>query len=312
MPDALKELVDAVTRYTTARPGGSPFVTDVAGLTIVRSDRETRPSYRILTPAVCLVVQGAKSTTFGATRFDYRAGQALVVGVDMPVVSRITEASPRAPYLAVVLELDPGVMRDVLEELDAPPAAGGPAEFGAFVAGGAGPDGAGPLADCALRAVRLLDTPRAIPVLYPAILREVCYWLLTGPHGGAVARMTVATPHTPRVVRAVHALRDRFAEPVRVDELAAIAHLSPSAFHRQFKALTSMTPLQYQKQLRLMEARRLMVSSAANVEAAAFQVGYESPSQFSREYARRFGRPPRRDVAARRPGRPSRARVRRG
>ena len=127
------------------------------------------------------------------------------------------------------------------------------------------------------------------------IMREICYWLLAGPHGGEVAQMTLANSHTQRVISAIHSLRNRFAEPVRIEELASIAQMSPSAFHRQFKALTSVTPLQYQKQLRLMEARRLMVSNAANVETAAFDVGYESPSQFSREYCRMFGAPPKRD-----------------
>jgi transcriptional regulator GlxA family with amidase domain len=128
-------------------------------------------------------------------------------------------------------------------------------------------------------------------------MREICYWLLTGPHGGEVVKMVLANSHEQRVIKAIHALRDRFAEPIRVDELASIAQLSASAFHRQFKAITSMTPLQYQKQLRLLEARRLMVSDASNVETASFQVGYESPSQFSREYSRMFGKSPRRDIA---------------
>jgi len=146
--------------------------------------------------------------------------------------------------------------------------------------------------------VRLLGTLQAIPVLYPAIMREICYWLLSGPHGGEVIDMTMAKSHTRHVISAIHSLRERFSEPIRIEELASVAHLSPSAFHRQFKAITSMTPLQYQKQLRLLEARRLMVAEEANVETAAFQVGYESPSQFSREYSRLFGLPPRRDVAS--------------
>jgi len=154
----------------------------------------------------------------------------------------------------------------------------------------------GPLADCALRMVRLLGTPQAIPVLYPAIMREICYWLLSGPEGGEVVQMTLANSHARCVLSAIHCLRERFAEPVRIEELASVAHLSPSAFHRQFKSITSMTPLQYQKQLRLLEARRLMVTEEATVETAAFQVGYESSSQFSREYSRMFGLPPRRDA----------------
>jgi transcriptional regulator GlxA family with amidase domain len=184
-------------------------------------------------------------------------------------------------------------MREVAGGLDAPPAPGKDLGRGALVT-----DLNGQLIDCTLRTLRLLETPKAIPILYPAIMREICYWLLTGPHGGEVMRMTLANSHAQRVVRAIHTLRDRFAEPIRIDELASIARMSPSAFHRQFKAITAMTPLQYQKQLRLLEARRLIVTEAANVETAAFQVGYESPSQFSREYSRMFGAPPRRDVAA--------------
>ena len=129
-------------------------------------------------------------------------------------------------------------------------------------------------------------------------MREICYWILTGPHGGEVMKMTLANSYAQRVISAIHTLRDRFAEPVRIEELALVAQMSPSAFHRHFKAMTSMTPLQYQKRLRLLEARRLIVTDAANVETAAFQVGYESPSQFSREYSRMYGAPPRRDVSA--------------
>ncbi|WP_413988006.1 AraC family transcriptional regulator N-terminal domain-containing protein [Labrys okinawensis] len=290
MPD---ELLEAVSRYTARQAGESPFVTDIDGLVILRSNHERRPSHIILKPALCVVVQGAKWTSFGERRFEYRAGQALVVSVEMPAFGRVTEASPEEPFLGLVIELDPGTMREVLESLDTPPIGGSKIRHGVYVT-----DFDEALADCVLRAVRLLQTPKAIAMLYPAIMREICYWLLTGPHGADVARMTLASNHAYRVINAIHALRERFAQAVRIEELAAIAQLSPSAFHRQFKALTAMTPLQYQKQLRLVEARRLMVTKAANVETAAFEVGYESPSQFSREYARMFGTPPRRDVAA--------------
>jgi transcriptional regulator GlxA family with amidase domain len=145
----------------------------------------------------------------------------------------------------------------------------------------------------------LLDTPEAIAILAPMIMRELCYWLLSGPHGGDIASLALASNHVARVVAAIHALRERYAQTLRIDELAAIAQMSPSAFHRQFKALTSMTPVQYQKQLRLLEARHRMVTgAAASAETAAFQVGYESASQFSREYSRMFGAAPRRDIAA--------------
>lgn len=287
-----EDLLEAVTRYTNAQAGDSPFVTAVEGLTILRSEGEVRPGHMVIKPALCIVVQGAKWTMFGSRRFDYRVGQALVVSVEMPAVGRVTEASPTKPFLGVIIELDLGVMREIMAGFDDPPRARGVVDKGVLVT-----DFEGPLADCALRLVRLLTTPRAIPVLYPSIMREICYWLLTGPHGGEIAAMTLANSHAQQVVAAMYALRDRFAEPVRVQELANMARMSPSAFHRTFKALTSMTPLQYQKRLRLLEARQLIVSTTINVETAAFQVGYQSPSQFSREYSRMFGAPPRRDVA---------------
>jgi AraC-like DNA-binding protein len=289
----LNELLEAVRRYTDAQVGESPFVTAIEGVTILRSDHERRPDYRIQKPALCIVVQGAKWAIFGNKRLDYRAGQALVVSVEMPTLGRVAEASPTEPYLGVIIEFDLAVMREVMEGLDAPPRPDSHMGSGVLVT-----EFSGPLSDCALRMVRLLEAPKAIPILYPAIMREICYWLLTGPLGGDVMKMTLANSHAQRVISAIHTLRDRFAEPVRIEELASVAQMSASAFHRQFKAITSMTPLQYQKQLRLLEARRLIVTDAANVETAAFQVGYESPSQFSREYSRMFGAPPRRDVSA--------------
>ena len=286
-------LIEAVTRYTDAQEGEGPFATAINGLTLLRSDHEKGPNHLIFRPALCITVQGAKWTAFGDRRFDYRAGQALAVSVEAPAFGRVTEASPGKPYLGVVIEFDLAAMREIMERMDDPPAAGGDVARGVFVI-----DFDGPLADCVLRMVRLLDTPKAIAMLHPPIMREICYWLLCGPQGANVARMTLSTSHPQRLISAIHVLRDRFAEPVRIEELAAIAQLSPSAFHRQFKAVTSMTPLQYQKQLRLLEARRLMVSDPVNAETAAFQVGYESPSQFSREYSRMFGTPPRRDVSS--------------
>jgi transcriptional regulator GlxA family with amidase domain len=247
----------------------------------------------IMKPALCVVAQGMKWSTFGERRYEYKPGQALVVSVEMPAFSRVATPTSTEPYLAVAIEFDLAVMREVVERLDAPPVRQEHSGHGVFVT-----DFDGPLADCVLRMVRLLDTPRAIPVIAPLIMREICYWLLTGPHGGEVAKVALANSHAQRVVTAIHALRDQFAETIRIEELAAVAQMSPSAFHRQFKALTSMTPLQYQKQLRLLEARHLMVTGAANAESAAWRVGSESASQFSREYARMFGAPPRRDIAA--------------
>lgn len=285
------QLAEALLRYTDNQPGESPFMTAIDGLAILRSDHPKPPRHMIALPAICIVAQGAKWATFGDNRLEYRAGQALVVGVETPSIGRVIEASPEEPCLVLAFELDLAIIRSVAAGLDKPPRGSGEPGRGVFVS-----DFQGPLADCALRLVRLLDTPEAISTLYPLIMREICYWLLTGPHGGAVARMALANSPSQRVISAMHSLRSRFRETVRIDDLAAIARMGTSMFHRQFKALTSLTPLQYQKQLRLLEARRLMVSRAFNVEAAAFEVGYESHSQFSREYARMFGAPPKRDL----------------
>ncbi|MGV3769258.1 MAG: AraC family transcriptional regulator [Sphingobium phenoxybenzoativorans] len=268
-------------------------MTAIDGMAIMRSDHPKPPAHMIFKPSMCVVAQGAKWATFGGTQLEYRAGQALVIGVETPSVGRVIEATPGEPCLVLAFELDVAIMRSVAEGLKEPPRSNGEPGRGVLVT-----DFQGPLADCALRLVRLLDTPQAISTLYPVIMREICYWLLTGPHSGDIARMTLANSPSRPVMDALHDLRHRFRETVRIEELAAIARLSPSAFHRQFKALTSMTPLQYQKQLRLLEARRLMVSTAVNVETACFQVGYESPSQFSREYARMFGAPPKRNAIA--------------
>ncbi|NTF46530.1 AraC family transcriptional regulator [Rhizobium rhizogenes] len=287
----LEELAAAMLDYTDRQKGMSPYFTPIDSMAILRSDHPKPPVHRISQPAMCIVAQGAKWASFGENKLEYKAGEALVVGVEAPSIGRVTEASPDKPCLVLAFELDLVIMRSVVESLDEPPKASGDTGRGVFVT-----DFQGPLADCALRLVRLLDTPKAIPTLYPVIMREICYWLLTGPHGGDIIRMALANSPSQRVLEAMRRLRERFAEPVRIDELAEIAQISVSAFHRQFKALTSVSPLQYQKQLRLLEARRLMVSRAVNVEAAAFQVGYESPSQFSREYARMFGEPPKRDL----------------
>jgi len=283
------QLAEALLRYIAKQPGESPIMTPI--LAILRSDHPKPPTHMISRPAMCVVAQGAKWATFGAQKLEYRAGQALVVGVETPSIGRVVEASRGKPCLVLAFELDLAIIRSVAEGLDAPPTPSGEAGRGVFVT-----DFQGPLADCALRLVRLLDTPQAIPTLYPIIMREICYWLLTGPHGGDIARLTMINSPSQRVISAMHSLRSRFRETVRIEDLAAVAQLSPSAFHRQFKALTSLTPLQYQKQLRLLEARRLMISCGNNVEAACFEVGYESPSQFSREYSRMFGAPPKRDV----------------
>jgi len=295
-------LLEVVRHHIDRQPAAHVYRTAIDSMLITRATEDRPQSHLLFRPALCIAVQGAKRTTFGTRDYLYRAGEALVVSVEMPAVGQIVQGTEAKPAIALVIGLDMAVMRGVLDSFEAPPPARDHAGPGVFVES-LRPE----LAECAARAVRMLDTPHAIPVLYPGIMRELCYWLLAGPNGGEIVGMLLANGQAGRVVRAVHALRDRFDSAISIDELAQLARMSPSAFHRQFKALTSMTPLQYQKQLRLLEARRMIASDAVKVEEAAFKVGYESASQFSREYSRMFGTPPKRDaavsMAARREGR---------
>lgn len=285
-------LVQAVSDYIEAQGGGDGlFTTPIAALSLIRSHCETVPNHMIYKPALCIVIQGGKQVMFGDQVFDYAAMQALVVSVELPAFGRVKEASPTQPFLGITIEFDAGALREIMEQMDTPPTPTGDLGLGVFVS-----DFDGPLAECVLRMIRMLATPKAIPVLYPSIMREIGFWLLTGPHGGEVCKLALPNSRTQRVAEAIYLLRDHFARPVRIEELAEAARMSPSTFHQHFKSLTSITPLQYQKQLRLLEARRLMVSDSINVASAAYQVGYESVSQFSREYARMFGTPPKRDV----------------
>lgn len=286
-----QQLIEAIVDYTDRQTGDSPYTTPISDVLIIRSDRVKRPVHRVFTPAICIVAQGAKWAMFGDSRFEYRAGEALIVGVEAPSLGRVTQASRDKPCLVLAITLDLAIMRSVAQNLDSIKQVNTGNVKGVLVT-----DFQGPLSDCALRIVRMFDTPEAVPTLYPLVMQEICYWLLTGLHGVEIAQMTLANHPSGRIKEAVDQLRERFAESVSLDELAAVARLSPSAFHRQFKMLTSLTPLQYQKQLRLLEARRLMASQGFNVEKAAFSVGYESQSQFSREYSRMFGEPPRRHL----------------
>jgi len=290
----LPELGALVRQYTDTRQESSPYATAIEGVSILRSDPVKQLSQCMIKPALCITLQGEKTARFGDKLYDYHAGHGLVVTIEMPERGTVCAASKTEPYLGLVLELDLQILQELVDER--------PADAGTrSKAKGAGAFTLklnDQLIDCALRAVRLLATPEAIPTLYPGIMREICYWILRGSGGDQLHRiMVMANGQGRRIMQAIRQLRDRFREPIYVEELAHAAHMSPTTFHRQFKMVTSMTPLQYQKQLRLLEARRLMISDDATVESAAFEVGYASVSQFSREYARTFGSPPRREVS---------------
>ena len=290
----LQELARSVRDYTEGADGNDPLPTATDGLRFLRSDQARRPGYCLFKPALYMTLQGAKWATFGEKRYNFAAGQGLMVAVDVPSRGTVTEASSNMPYLGLEIELDFAIMQEVAEEIEM--ALTVPSKrraCGAFVL-----ELNRQLVDCAQHAIRLLETPAAIPTLYPGIMREVCYWLLTGPNGSQVNQiMIMANGHDRRIIQAIHTLRDKLKKSIHVPHLALAANMSAATFHRQFKAVTGMTPVQYQKQLRLHEARRLMIFSNATVESAALDVGYASVSQFSREYTRMFGTSPRRDVS---------------
>jgi AraC-like DNA-binding protein len=284
-------LLKAVRRYAEAYadPAGVAR-TPIAGLTTIRATAPSGLDYAISRPLACLVLQGTKHVTMGNRAFTFSAGDSLLITADVPTVSRITRASIAVPYFSLVLDLDPAVIADLAVEMRAiPMAKGAPVHHEPTDA---------EVTDAALRLMRLIARPASVPVLRTQLVREMHYWLMAGRHGAAIRRLGWPDGHVQRVGRAVAALRAEFTRPLRVARLAAIAGMSPSSFHQHFRTVTSLSPLQFQKQLRLIEARRLMLSDGVTSSSAAFAVGYESVSQFTREYARMFGLPPVRETKA--------------
>jgi AraC-like DNA-binding protein len=284
-------LLKAVRRYAEAYadPAGVAR-TPISGLTTIRATAPSDLDYAISRPLACLVLQGTKHVTMGNRAFTFRAGDSLLITADVPTVSQVTRASITQPYFSLVLDLDPAVIADLAVEMKAVPIAeGAPVHHEPTDA---------EVTDAALRLMRLIERPASVPVLRTQLVREMHYWLLAGQHGAAIRRLGWPDGHVQRVARAVAVLRAEFTQPLRVARLAAVAGMSPSAFHQRFRTVTSLSPLQFQKQLRLIEARRLMLSDGVNSSSAAFAVGYESVSQFTREYGRMFGLPPVRETKA--------------
>jgi AraC-like DNA-binding protein len=287
----MNTLLDSVRRYADAHADGQGLAqTPIPGLALVRATAPSGLVHAVYRPLVCLLVQGSKNITMGAQDFAFSEGDSLVVTADVPIVSRVTRASVTAPYYSLVLELDLAVIAELAVKM------------GAERASDDAPMRVEPtdaeVAEAAARLMRLLDRPNAVRVLQTQLVREMHYWLLAGKHGLAIRRLGWPESHVQRVSRAVSVLRAEYAKPLPVERLAAIAGMSPSSFHQHFRAITSLSPLQFQKQLRLIEARRMMLADGASASSAAFAVGYESVPQFTREYARMFGLPPVKDMRA--------------
>ncbi len=287
--DPLKKAVrDYASRHAN-RDGLAP--TPVPGLRMMCVESPPGALHSIYRPLVCLILQGAKHMTVGTEERVFSAGQSVIVTADMPVVGRIVQASRAEPYLAIAVELEMTILRELAAQLgNVRPQR--PSEIRTLFA----EDTEAAALDCASRLMRLVDRPDAIPLLRSGIMRELHYWLLSGPHGDVLRTVADPDSHASRLGASMAILRSEYRSRVPVERLAGIAAMSLTAFHKHFKHMTSLTPVQYQKRLRLIEARRLMQDEGFSASSAAFEVGYESVSQFTREYARLFNAPPKRDA----------------
>ncbi|MGK5030120.1 AraC family transcriptional regulator N-terminal domain-containing protein [Janthinobacterium sp. MDT1-19] len=285
------EIAALISRHA---PRNGDYTTAIGNLTFHRQSSVTESLFHAARPSVAIIAQGAKDVTLGSETFHYSRMQYLLTSVDLPVQVRVAEASVDKPHLCVVLGID---IADVAALLDSD--SGGesaaqkilPATRGISVS-----DVSPELLDAMLRLVRLLDKPGEIATLAPLIRRELTYRLLNGPVGARLRHMALASSQSHQVGQAIDWIKHHYAQPLRIEQLAGMANMSMSSLHHHFKAITAMTPMQYQKLLRLQEARRLMLVEQIDAGTAGYRVGYASESQFSREYSRQFGRAPMRDV----------------
>jgi AraC-like DNA-binding protein len=266
-------------------------VTDVPGLTLVRRTTKTAPACLTYEPSIAVIAQGRKRVELGRTTFIYDESRYLLTSVDLPIASCVMEASEAKPFLALALTLEMPIVRELLvsEEI---PASNPQPDTPAMATG----ETTAELLSACCRLVDLLDNPRDIPFLSGLIQREIVYRILQGREGARLRAIATAGDQSHRTAKAIAWIRGNYAKPLRVEELAEIAGMGTSTLHHHFRALTAMSPLQYQKQLRLQAARMRMLVDGLDAASAAFEVGYESASQFNREYNRMFGQPPSRDI----------------
>jgi AraC-like DNA-binding protein len=285
----LDDLKTEIARFTDH---DGLHATAISGLTLIRFSQPTEPSHGLVEPALCIVAQGRKRTIVGDRALAYDASKFLVISADTPIIGQVIEASPDEPYLCLKLDLEAAPIAELL--VDTGGISGAAAEADASLSLSAvTPE----LVDAAARLVRLLASPSDIRVLAPMIRREIYYRLLQTEQATRLQQIAVAESRLQQVNRAIGWIRSNYRETFAIETVAAEARMSASSLHLHIKAVTAMSPLQYQKQLRLQEARRLMLAEAMDAASAGHRVGYDSPSQFSREYARTFGAPPVRDVA---------------
>jgi AraC-like DNA-binding protein len=298
---AQPQLTELVELLHACAPTDGIHATSLPGVCAIRMSQPGEELAQTLHhPAVCLIAQGAKRVMLRDELFTYDPSRVLVFSVDLPISAQVTEASPAEPYLCFRLDIDPVQVADLV--MQAVPAAqpAGDASRGLFLTS-VTPE----LLDAVVRLMRLMRSPKDVGLLAPLAVREIYIRLLQGPEGERLAGIGRADAHVSRVAKAIAWLKENHSEPLRIEDLARRVHMSASSFHHHFRGLTAMSPLQYQKQLRLQEARRLMLAEGTDAATASHRVGYESPSQFSREYARQFGASPARDIQRLKQGGPS-------
>jgi AraC-like DNA-binding protein len=291
--DELARLKEPIARHAVA--GGGATRTALPGVRVICSPTTTQPLGDIVEPTLAVVAQGIKETALNGRTFAYGPGQFLVVSVELPVIGHIARASAQEPFLAVVIELRPDRIAALLLEI------AGLTSSNVVVSRPAGiavSEASPPLLDAVGRLLALLDTPADAAALTAGVEREILWRLLTGPQGATVRQIGLADGQLAHLAHVIRWIRAHYDEALRVEDLAARATMSVSSFHRHFRAVTSMTPIQFQKQIRLHEARTRLLTGPGDVAGAGFAVGYDSPSQFSREYRRMFGVPPGQDALA--------------
>ena len=282
-----QELVERISR---ALPGDG-WIQVMEDLFLARASAPLGLIHTVIKPCFCVVAQGSKEFLMGDSRFRYDRDHYLIAALEMPSISQILDATPQQPYLSLKMNLDPGFVASVIEDTDRGPSLSA-VDIRAMDVSRLDID----LQDAVVRLLRLLDSHAEAPVLLPLIKREIIYRLLAGKQGARLRRMALQGSFTPHIARAVELIRQEFDQPLRIEEIARELGMSVSGFHHRFKAVTAISPLQFQKQLRLQEARRLMLSEDLDATSAAFRVGYRDPAYFNREYKNLFGVPPIRHV----------------
>jgi AraC-like DNA-binding protein len=287
---AIETLSTSIARWTEL---GEMQTTAVPGLSLFRREEPGEPVSGMYEPSICLVAQGAKRVLLGDDTYVYDANRYLITSIHLPTVVQILEATPARPYLGLKLTFDLREVSQLMVDSNLPQPR--PQQSTRGMATG---EVTLQLVNAFTRLIDLLSDPRDIPILAPVVQREIIYRLLVGDQGERLRQVATAGSQSQHIARAIGWLKNNFAQAISMEELAAQANMSTSTFHHHFRSLTALSPLQYQKQLRLQEARRLMLAERMDAANAAFQVGYESPSQFNREYSRMYGAPPLRDVTA--------------